>query len=163
MKNELSRSDLKRRKSRLPGQIIAAELILLSKRSDEEKRAITENMERWRRELALIDRELEVIDSKILLETAERYGLELQPKADWWSDEDVEVLSNKGRYVVRRLVRDERRRNIEWWVRVVSPFLGYLVGLMGLLIALLTILGRWAQTKTPSGATGDPTFPFFPF
>jgi hypothetical protein len=43
-------------------------------------------------------------------------------------------LREKGKAGVRRRIRDERRKNVEWWVRIIAPFLAFVTGVLGALI-----------------------------
>jgi hypothetical protein len=39
-----------------------------------------------------------------------------------------------------RLTRDERRNNIEYWIKILSPVIGILTGLIGAIIGLIAFL-----------------------
>lgn len=49
-------------------------------------------------------------------------------------------LSEKGRRAVANLIRDERRKSWEWRIKVLTPILAILVSVLGLVIALVSLL-----------------------
>ena len=87
---------------------------------------------------------IEKAESNLLLHKAHYLGIEYPTKTekpDWWElDSEESWLSEKGQIRVNRLIKEERQKNIEWWVKVVTPLIGALISLMGLIIALITIL-----------------------
>jgi hypothetical protein len=102
---------------------------------------------------------LEVFQSDVLLNKAQRLGIEVPRTHDWWYDDYDEQnyqgvpahilddlinrwLSPKGRIMVAKLIRDERRKNIEWWVKIAAPLIGALISLLGLIVALVTVSRR---------------------
>ena len=102
---------------------------------------------------------LDVFESDILVNNAQRLGVDIPKTADWWEDDYNEQdygglpahvlndilnrwLTPKGRLMVAKLIREERRKNVEWWVRVIAPLLGALISLLGLVVALVTVSRR---------------------
>jgi hypothetical protein len=73
----------------------------------------------------------------------------------WWDDsedhggtiEEIEAatrvyLNHKGEAAARRLIREDKRRNIEWWVKVVGSIAALITGLLGALIGVIALLKR---------------------
>ena len=48
-------------------------------------------------------------------------------------------LSEIGQAMVTRLIADDRKKNIEWWMKIVIPLLTLMISLMGLIVALVTV------------------------
>ena|ERR1051326_3967317 len=90
------------------------------------------------------------VESDFVLEKAERYAIEIpteQEKPSWWERSDeygesIRWLSPIGRTAVLKLVQEEKRRIIEWRVKVLAPILSALISLLGLVIALITVLKK---------------------
>lgn len=92
--------------------------------------------------------QLEFFESELLLAKAERLGIDLPERKDWWSSEDVmnELspdgvtwwLSQKGRIGVANLIKQERRKDLEWWLKIIAA----LTGLGGVLIGIISALKR---------------------
>jgi multisubunit Na+/H+ antiporter MnhB subunit len=57
---------------------------------------------------------------------------------DWY-------LQENGQRTVGKLIRKERRENVEWWVKVLSPILSLIVGILGLLVAGMTVWFAWSK------------------
>ncbi len=94
---------------------------------------------------------LEHFESNIILKKAERLALEVPnatDKPDWWDDNRGETpeyavvhwLTETGRRGVSKLIKEERKRNVEWWAKIVTPLLGILISLLGLTVALISVL-----------------------
>jgi hypothetical protein len=69
------------------------------------------------------ERELESLLSKSLLEKANRLGVELpDPESFWYMKTEhggyrtKVTLNEEGRNKVRKLIKAEQRKNVEWWV-----------------------------------------------
>jgi hypothetical protein len=73
----------------------------------------------------------------------------------WWDDsedhggtiEEIEAatmfyLTDKGQAAARRLIREDRRKNIEWWVKVIGSIAALVTGLLGALIGVIALLKR---------------------
>mgnify|MGYP003580614802 CR=1 FL=1 len=88
----------------------------------------------------------EQIESGFLLLKAHSLGIEYPTQEDnpkWWNSNVADAwLSEHGQIRLNKLIKDERRKNIEWWVKVITPLLGALISLMGLVIALITVLKK---------------------
>jgi hypothetical protein len=94
-----------------------------------------------------LSNELEMFESALLLDKAERLGIERPEKRDWWANDDIggsspdDVswwLSQKGRIGVANLIKQERRKDFEWWLKVIAA----LVGLGGVLIGIILAFQR---------------------
>jgi hypothetical protein len=94
---------------------------------------------------------LAVIDTDRLLRKVRQLGIELPPKKDswWWDDMDYagpddyrSYLTDIGKASVSKLIREERRKNIEWWVKIVVTIITALTGLVGSLIGVLSVLNK---------------------
>ena len=95
--------------------------------------------------------ELEQLESALLIESARRLSVEIPSKRDkpgWWSSDQepgmpdyavTDWLSDTGRIGAAKLIRQERRTNAEWWVKIVTPLLAALISLLGLVVALVTV------------------------
>jgi hypothetical protein len=93
---------------------------------------------------------LEQFESRHVIFKAERLGVDVpnnEERPTWWTrsyDDDPKLvyywLSERGRVGVLRLVREERRKTWEWRIRVLTPVLTILLGILGLLVALVSVL-----------------------
>lgn len=89
-------------------------------------------------------------------------GIEIPKKEEWWLDNSeyvdslnldsqimddftVRWLTKTGRLMVAKLIKEERKRNIEWWVKIVKPVLVALISLLALSL-------RWSQLARNSSA-----------
>jgi lipopolysaccharide export LptBFGC system permease protein LptF len=92
---------------------------------------------------------LDITESYHLLRKAERLSLELpKEKTDWWyssgsipeaTDISTDVLTKKGQSRVSKLIREEHRKTLEWWARILTPILALIVSALGLLVALASL------------------------
>ena len=84
-----------------------------------------------------------------------RLGIDIPRHASWWWDDSEQFrgvpsdqmedlvsyyLTKQGRAGVRRLIREEKRKNIEWWLKVVGSVITLITGLVGTLIGLFAVL-----------------------
>lgn len=93
--------------------------------------------------------------SRVILWKAEKLALDVpshEDKPSWWRDDSeagenpvLRWLSEKERQGVSNLIRDERRRSWEWRIKVFTPILTILVGMLGLIVALFSLLIRLAE------------------
>ena len=96
--------------------------------------------------------ELGRIRTDKLVRRAERRGIDLRAKQDWWTekkwdlDEDemdnnqVKVLTESGLAQAKRLIRNDFRQSVKWWVEVVGQVAVALTGLGGIVIGILSLL-----------------------
>ena len=90
---------------------------------------------------------------------ATQLGIDIPKTPDWWweneedygnmSVQDIELLREDNIYLtelgkasVSKLIRDEKRKNIEWWLRVVGALIVLITGLLGALIGVLAFLKK---------------------
>jgi hypothetical protein len=97
---------------------------------------------------------LATLESSTVINRARQYNIEIPPSQDkpsWWTNnyldrengaEPTEWLSAVGRSGLSKLIREERRKNIEWWVRTLTPIVTALISLLGLVVALLSLSKR---------------------
>jgi|GEM_PF-1902701 Predicted oxidoreductase len=133
LSNSIKRRRLRRRKE-------LVRKLLQTSGSDTSAAHIAATVEGKLRNLKI---EYDYNETLILLAEAARLGIELpEGKEGWYYSESgyESLLTGLGQIRARRLLRDERRKNVEWWVRVIGPVLTVLVGLLGLLVALLSLL-----------------------
>jgi hypothetical protein len=93
--------------------------------------------------------QIELYESDFLRRKALQLGIDIPKNPGWWNDDNddglmppeavTSWLSYKGRIGVGKLIREEKRKNIEWWVKTITPILGALISLLGLIVALVTI------------------------
>ena len=73
----------------------------------------------------------------------------------WWDDmedhggtiEEIEVATNlylteKGEAAAKRLIREDKRRNLEWWIKVIGSIIAFVTGLLGALIGVIAVLKK---------------------
>lgn len=105
--------------------------------------------------LLYAERAFEQFESNLLVQEAVRRGITISKDADWWSSDRSDYehcqdqqfvddmttywLSRTGRAMVTRLIKDDRKKNIEWWVKLVVPLIAALISLLGLIVALITV------------------------
>ena len=92
--------------------------------------------------------QLEFFESQLLINKAERFGIDIPDRKDWWSDDNIqgdlspddvtEWLSQKGRIGLANLIRQETRKDLEWWLKIIAA----LTGLGGVLIGIISALRR---------------------
>lgn len=87
---------------------------------------------------------LRVYQTLSLEDKARRLGIEIpDDKAGWWEgDKGLSPFTATGIIGVRKIIRDERFRRLEQWVKVVIPVISALTGLLGILFGLLTLLWK---------------------
>ena len=92
--------------------------------------------------------ELTGLETERLLRKARRLGIEFPEASNWWFDDsEVEADPDKvhfyltpiGQSGVSRLIREERRKTIEWWVKIITPILSAVIALLGLVVALVSV------------------------
>lgn len=90
-------------------------------------------------------RRLNWLEEKSIRRAAERLAIEIPGE---WLDTEREIfgsitrLSSTGKIKLRLMIRQERRENIEWWVKLLTPIITVLTGLLAALVALLAFLGH---------------------
>lgn len=94
---------------------------------------------------------LAAIDTDRIFLKVRKLGIELPSGKDswWWDDMDYvgpddsrSYLTNIGKAAVSKLIREERRKNIEWWVKIIVTVITALTGLVGALIGVFSLLKK---------------------
>jgi len=131
-----SESNLKLRIS-----LLKLQLIKLNKDTDSKAIAVIHN------KIYKYNRRINVLETDKILDKAQSYGIELpkDKKHWWWDDIDYEgenfrsYLTDVGKAGVKKLIRDEKRLNVEWWVKIIVSIFAALTGLVGSIIGVLSI------------------------
>ena len=96
---------------------------------------------------------LEFFESNRVIRKARRRAIDLPSRRDkphWWNDDQDEEgsvpeyavsrwLSETGRTGVLKLIKQERRSDIEWWAKLLGGLIGSLTALLGVVVALVSI------------------------
>jgi hypothetical protein len=103
------------------------------------------------RAISFYEPELRQVTSKRLNRKAIKFGIDIKFD-EWYISHQVftdngsymcTVLTPLGEIKLRRLIRDERRNNIGFWVKILAPIITALTGLAGAIIGLLAIIKAW--------------------
>ena len=87
--------------------------------------------------------ELGKIRTTKLVRRAKRRGIDLYANQDWWTDHmetQTKFLTKIGLAQAKRLIRDDFRQSVKWWVEVVGQVAMALAGLGGIAIGILSVL-----------------------
>lgn len=144
----IERRALKRKKIRLD-----AEYLPLIKSHVEGSPEWKEIYTKYLRAISFYEPELKQVTTKRLNLKAIRLGISPIEYKDWYSSHRVftdnggsytcTVLTTLGEIKLRRLIRDDRRNTIKFWVKILAPIITALTGLAGAAIGLLTIIKAW--------------------
>ncbi len=102
----------------------------------------------FQKKINAVGAQLDRLVSGSLIEKAQRFSIEI-PDDCWQNEIDPNFpgfaplsryLHSRGQRTIRKLIRRERRENIEWWVKVVGPILALIVSILGLAVAAITVL-----------------------
>lgn len=88
---------------------------------------------------------LELLETGTLIESARRLGIEPEYDSGWLHEREITEkgwIHNTSYAKLRKLVRDERLSIAEKWIKVIVPVLTALVSLLGLLVALVTVIRK---------------------
>jgi DNA transposition AAA+ family ATPase len=93
---------------------------------------------------------LAAVESAQLLRRAHKLGIEVPETGAWWDYELVDGgkgsrqthLSEFGKVKVAKLIREEKLKNVEQWIKLIAPILTALTGLLGVIIGLIAILRK---------------------
>ncbi len=95
------------------------------------------------------NRRINTIETERLLRKATKLGIDFPDKPGWWwndiDDEGVNYrnyLTDSGEAGVLRLIREERRKSVEWWVKIIGGVITLLTGLAGSIIGIIAILKK---------------------
>ncbi len=141
--------ELRRNISSLQGQRAALLMVAAGERDENRQQTLV-------RELRRQTRTLETLESSLLREKAHRLGIDVPShtdKPEWWLD-DIEEnelqgapeyaitrwLSPVGKAVIRRRIREEKRKDKEWWLKVILSVLTALTGVGGVVIGIISLL-----------------------
>lgn len=89
--------------------------------------------------------ELAELETERLIRKARRRGIELPKEPSWWWEDaepdgnEVFYLTDIGRAGVARLIREDKRASIEWWVKITVPVLTAIITLLSLVVALVSV------------------------
>jgi len=114
---------------------------------------VTNQQELTRIAIKISDRQqrLAVIDTDRILLKVRQLGIELPTGKEswWWDDMDYvgpddyrSYLTDIGKSAVSKLIKEERRKNLEWWVKIVVTLITALTGLVGALIGVFSLLKK---------------------
>ena len=104
-------------------------------------------------EIGCLHYQLADLETDQLVRRARWWGIQIPQNQSWWmEDEGFEgelingvrqgkfYLTEFGKAGVSKLIQDERRKSIEWWVTVVIvPILSTVIGVLGLLVAYVAV------------------------
>lgn len=95
------------------------------------------------------DTRIQKVESQILLTDAHYLGIEYPTKEEkpdsWITNETESWLSEKGLIHLNKLVKEEKRKNTEWWITIAASLIGAITGLVGAIIALVAILHEFGR------------------
>lgn len=105
-----------------------------------------------------MQRELAELDTNQLVRKAGRRGIQIPDNENWWREDETfegrEILNGVyegkfyltefGKAGVSRLIQDDRRKSIEWWVKILTPVLSALIALLGVIVALVSVSRKGA-------------------
>lgn len=104
--------------------------------------------EKLQNKLYPLKQRLDAIETERLTKKARQLGIEIPSTRTWWWD-DLDYVSSPGEATfyltdigkagVSKLIREEKRKNIEWWVKTITPILGALISLLGIVVALISV------------------------
>lgn len=105
------------------------------------------------KEIAPLTEELDRLITKRLVKKTIKQGIEI-PKDCWHYAKDPLFpgfapldwyLQESGQRTVAQLIKKDHRDNIEWWVKVLTPILSLIVGILGLFVTGLTVWLAWPR------------------
>jgi hypothetical protein len=90
---------------------------------------------------------LDDLETARLVRKARRLGIEIPQNEKWWREDQAfegKMISDgvyEGRFYltewgkagVSRLIWEEKKKNVEWWVKVITPILALIVAILALL------------------------------
>lgn len=105
--------------------------------------------------LLSLNRRSNRFEGDLLLKEARRRGIDVPRRSGWWANNAEEFqnssipsqelddliewwLTETGRYAVFRLIKLDKRANLEWWLKVIAA----LTGLGGTAIGIISVLKR---------------------
>jgi hypothetical protein len=139
----------KRRSFQKQIQTIAEELTIARTQKDKDLKVV----QQLQSKLLSLKRRFHRFEGDLLLVDARRRGIDVPRRSDWWNN-NVEELQNSsiptaelddlidwwltetGRFAVLRLIKLDKRSNLEWWIKVLAA----LTGLGGTAIGIISVL-----------------------
>jgi hypothetical protein len=95
---------------------------------------------------------LDELETERLIGKAQRLGIEIPKKEGWWWDDldyvsspdDVSFyLTDVGKAGVSKLIREERKKSIEWWIKtIIVPLITALISVLSLIVALVSVSSK---------------------
>src|SRR5215213_5633366 len=78
--------------------------------------------------------QFEFFESMLLIDKAERLGIDIPDRKDWWSNDNIHSdlppddatwwLSQKGRTGLANLIKQEKRKERQWWLKIIAALTG---------------------------------------
>jgi len=141
-----SENRLRKERSNLYGMRAAALSLLVARVATKSDQAEITKYETAFHELEI---KIQKVESELLKIDAYYLGIEYptkEDKRDWWTSNETESwLSEKGLIHLNKLVKDEKRKNMEWWITIFASLIGALTGFVGAVIALVAILHEFGR------------------
>ena len=112
----------------------------LAAASEEEREAIESERDS---EMAAPYILLEMSETDRLLRKVRKLGIDYKSENGWWLENEITEqswLSNVAHAKLRKLIRDERFNIAEKWVKILVPVLTALISVLGLIVALVTVI-----------------------
>jgi hypothetical protein len=105
--------------------------------------------------LSSLNHRLNRFEGDLLVKEARRRGIDVPRPSDWWANDAEQYLNSSipsselddfidwwltetGRFAVFRLIKLDKRANLEWWLKVLAA----LTGLGGTAIGIISVLKR---------------------
>lgn len=97
--------------------------------------------------------QLAELETKRLVRKARRLGIHIPRDAGWWWEaetvarvtphgtyEGTYYLTDAGKSGISKLIREERKKSVGWWVtNVIVPLLTAIISVLGLIVALVSV------------------------
>jgi hypothetical protein len=104
----------------------------------------------------MIDWKKEAVETDMLIAELQRRGISLPVGSQFWFDdleqqsgtlEEIELSTRSyftpaGKAEAHYQIKIDRRKNVEWWVKIIGQVGALLTGLLGALIGLLAIIRK---------------------
>src|SRR5262245_20584651 len=104
----------------------------------------------------MVDWKKEADETDKLITELQRRGIPLPHGSQFWFDdmeehsgsyEEIELKTRSyftpaGKYEANHLIRMDKRKNAEWWIKIVGQIVALVTGLVGALIGLLTVVKK---------------------
>jgi hypothetical protein len=141
----------KRRSLQKQIRTIAEELAIARAQKERDLKIVQELQSK----LSSLNRRANRFEGDLLLREAQRRGIDVPRRADWWANDAEQYhnssipseelddlidwwLTETGCFAVFRLIKLDKRANLEWWLKVLAA----LTGLGGTAIGIISVLKR---------------------